>query len=89
MAKADERYCSRKLTPLNKYGLKLIALCCHLVGQAVDEDNEPITGLFAAGVETGTTDWDTYNMGLSGHSFSSAINSGRIAGQRATAYLSH
>ncbi len=56
--------------------------------QAVDEDNEPIPGLFAAGVETGATDWDTYNMGLSGHSFSFAINSGRIAGEGAAAYLS-
>jgi len=55
--------------------------------QVLDKEDKLIPGLFAAGVETGATDWDTYNMELSGHSFGFAINSGRIAGEEAVRYL--
>jgi fumarate reductase flavoprotein subunit len=54
--------------------------------EALDKEDEPIGGLYAAGVETGATDWDSYNMWLSGHSFGFAINSGRIAGEEAAKY---
>ncbi len=47
----------------------------------------PIRGLYAAGVETGGTDADTYNVLLSGHSFGFTINSGRIAGENAARYV--
>jgi fumarate reductase flavoprotein subunit len=55
--------------------------------EALGTNDEPIPGLYAAGVETGTTDWDTYNMRLSGHSFSYTVNGGRIAGEEAARYV--
>jgi fumarate reductase flavoprotein subunit len=57
--------------------------------EALDKEDEPIKGLYAAGVETGATDWDSYNMWLSGHSFGFAINSGRIAGEEAAKYVAN
>jgi fumarate reductase flavoprotein subunit len=55
--------------------------------EALDKEDEPVPGLYAAGIETGTTDWDTYNINLPGHSFGFAINSGRIAGEEAARYV--
>jgi len=55
--------------------------------EGVDKQDEPIPGLYAAGVETGAKDWDSYNMWLSGHSFGYAINGGRIAGEEAAKYV--
>lgn len=55
--------------------------------EALDTQDEPIPGLYAVGIETGATDWDTYNMPLSGHSFGFTINSGRIAGEEAVKYI--
>ena len=55
--------------------------------EAIDLKDEPVPGLYAAGIETGTTDWDTYNINLPGHSFGFAINSGRIAGEEAAKYV--
>ena len=43
-------------------------------------------GLYAAGVDTGGTDADTYNFALTDHSFGFAINGGRIAGENAANY---
>jgi fumarate reductase flavoprotein subunit len=54
--------------------------------EALDKEDEPIPGLYAAGIETGATDWDSYNMWLSGHSFGFTINTGRIAGEEAARY---
>jgi fumarate reductase flavoprotein subunit len=56
--------------------------------QALDKNDEPIPGLYAAGNETGATDGDSYNMWLSGHSFAFAVNTGRIAGEEAARYIS-
>lgn len=56
--------------------------------EALDKEDDPIPGLYAAGIETGGTDWDSYNMWLSAHSFGFAINSGRIAGEEAAKYVS-
>ncbi len=56
--------------------------------EVVDPEDMPIPGLYAAGVEAGGTDGDTYNMQLSGHSSSFAIGGGRIAGREAARYLS-
>jgi fumarate reductase flavoprotein subunit len=58
----------------------------HLM-EAVDEQDNPIPGLYAAGVETGGTDWGTYNGNLSAHSFGFSIVGGRLAAQNAVAYL--
>ncbi len=89
-----ERY---YLTPLRKppfyalrCGLKMTAIhggikINHRM-EALDKEDEPIPGLYAAGIETGATEWDSYNMGISGHAFGFAINSGRIAGEEASKY---
>jgi fumarate reductase flavoprotein subunit len=55
--------------------------------EALDKEDDPIPGLYAAGIETGATEWDSYNMGVSGHAFGFAINSGRIAGEEAVKYV--
>lgn len=55
--------------------------------EVVDNDERPIAGLFAAGVETGCTDVSTYDIQLTGHSFGFSVASGRIAGEQAAAYL--
>lgn len=54
--------------------------------EVLDEKDNPIPGLFAAGDDTGGVDSDTYNMDLPGHSFGFAINTGRIAGENAVKY---
>ncbi len=55
--------------------------------EALNRNDDPIPGLYAAGNEMGATDWDSYNMALSGHAFGYAINSGRIAGEEAAKYV--
>ena len=54
--------------------------------EVLNEKNYPITGLYAAGVDIGGTDSDTYNANLLGHSFGFTINSGRIAGENAAKF---
>lgn len=54
--------------------------------QVMTEEDEPIPGLYAAGVETGAKDWHSYNMWLSGHAFGFTVNTGRIAGEEAAKY---
>jgi len=55
--------------------------------EALNNEDVPIPGLYAAGVETGGNDSDTYNYVLTGHSFGFAVNSGRIAGENAARYV--
>jgi fumarate reductase flavoprotein subunit len=55
--------------------------------EVLNHQDKPICGLYAAGVETGGTDSDTYNVNLAGHSFGFTINSGRIAGENAAEYI--
>ncbi len=55
--------------------------------EVMNKDEHPIPGLYAAGVETGAKDWDSYNMWLAGHSFGYTINGGRIAGEEAAKYV--
>ncbi len=51
--KADEKYCANKLSLLHQYGLKVIAISCHLVGQAVcdliDDRHKSILPLYIWG----------------------------------------
>jgi fumarate reductase flavoprotein subunit len=54
--------------------------------EVIDKMDNPIDGLYAAGDDTGDVDSGTYNMDLPGHSFSFAINSGRIAGESAAQF---
>ncbi len=54
--------------------------------EVLNQQDIPIRGLYAAGVDIGGTDADTYNLILSGHSFGFTVNSGRIAGENAARY---
>ena len=51
--KADEKYCANKLSLLHQYGLKVIAISCHLAGQAVcdliDDRHKSILPLYIWG----------------------------------------
>ena len=55
--------------------------------EVLDTKDTPIPGLYAAGVETGGTDSDTYDSHLTGHSFGFTVNSGRIAGETAAKFI--
>jgi fumarate reductase flavoprotein subunit len=55
--------------------------------EVLNHQDSPIPGLYAAGVDTGGWEWDTYNITLAGHSFGFAVNSGRVAGENAAKYV--
>lgn len=55
--------------------------------EVLDKAGSPISGLFAAGVDTGGWQGDTYaGRDLAGSAFGFAINSGRIAAETAVSY---
>jgi fumarate reductase flavoprotein subunit len=54
--------------------------------EVLKEQNIPIKGLFAAGVDTGGTESNTYNFYLSGHAFGFSVYTGRISGENAAKY---
>jgi fumarate reductase flavoprotein subunit len=56
--------------------------------EVLNHQLRPIPGLYAAGVDTGGWEGDTYNGVLAGHTFGFALNSGRIAGENAVKYIS-
>jgi fumarate reductase flavoprotein subunit len=56
--------------------------------EVIDNNHKPIPGLYAAGVDTGGWSPDTYCADLPGTAFGFAINSGRIAGESASQFLS-
>jgi fumarate reductase flavoprotein subunit len=51
--------------------------------EVLDKQDEPIPGLYAAGVVAGGWESETYCDKLSGHTSGFALNSGRIAGENA------
>lgn len=51
--------------------------------EVVDEREEPIPGVFAAGIDTGGWANEHYNSHLAGHAFGFSIYTGRIAGENA------
>lgn len=55
--------------------------------EVLNHKDNPISGLYAAGVDTGGWEADNYNAILSGTTFGFAINSGRIAGENAADYV--
>lgn len=55
--------------------------------EVMNKKDKPIPGVFAAGVDVGGWETETYNARLSGGTFSFALNSGRIAGESAAAYI--
>jgi fumarate reductase flavoprotein subunit len=56
--------------------------------EALDTDDNTIPGLYAAGSTAGCWESESYCYHLTGHLVGFALNSGRIAGENAVAYLS-
>jgi fumarate reductase flavoprotein subunit len=56
--------------------------------EVLNDQDKPIPGLYAAGVDTGGWESDTYCIILAGATFGFAVNSGRIAGENAAKYVS-
>jgi fumarate reductase flavoprotein subunit len=56
--------------------------------QVLDKQDNPIPGLYAAGVDTGGWESETYCSRMSGHAFGFSINSGRLAGESAARFVS-
>jgi fumarate reductase flavoprotein subunit len=54
--------------------------------EVVDERDNPIPGLYAAGVEVAGREAGTYNSAMPGHSFGFTVHSGRIAGENAAEF---
>ena len=57
--------------------------------EVLNDQDKPIPGLYAAGVDTGGWESDTYCIILAGATFGFAINSGRIAGENTAKYVSN
>lgn len=55
--------------------------------EVLDKKGNPIPGLYAAGVDAGGWESDTYCDRLSGSAFGFAVNSGRIAGENAAEFV--
>lgn len=55
--------------------------------EVLNHQNMPIPGLFAAGVDIGGWEPDTYCDALSGAAFGFSVNSGRIAGENANVFV--
>jgi fumarate reductase flavoprotein subunit len=55
--------------------------------RVLDNSGDPIPGLWAGGADTGGWEGPTYNFKTAGKTLSFALVSGRIAGERAVAYL--
>jgi fumarate reductase flavoprotein subunit len=56
--------------------------------EALDTEDNPIPGLYAAGSTAGCVESESYCYRLTGHLLGWALNSGRIAGENATKYIS-
>jgi fumarate reductase flavoprotein subunit len=56
--------------------------------EALDTDDNPIPGLYAAGSTAGCWESESYCYRLTGHLVGFALNSGRIAGENAVEFLS-
>jgi fumarate reductase flavoprotein subunit len=77
------------------YAIKSIAALLDTIGgividqkmRVIDLENNPIPGLFAAGVVTSGWESEIYCSELSASAFGFAINSGRIAAENAAEYL--
>ena len=78
------------------YAIKGHASICDAIGgikinenmEALDKEDNPIPGLYAAGSTAGCWESESYCYRLTGHLIGFALNSGRIAGENAVAYLS-
>ena len=78
------------------YAIKGQGFICEALGgikinenmEALDAEDNPIPGLYAAGATTGAWESESYNYRLTGHLVGFALNSGRIAGENAVRYIS-
>jgi fumarate reductase flavoprotein subunit len=88
----------RYLRPLHTppyYAIKGHVAICDAYGgikinenmEAIDTDDNPIPGLYAAGSTAGCWESEKYCERLTGHLVGWALNSGRIAGENAVKYL--
>jgi fumarate reductase flavoprotein subunit len=90
----DQAYLRPLLTP-PYYAIKCQGFICEALGgikinenmEALDNQDRPIPGLYAAGATTGAWESESYNYRLTGHLVGFALNSGRIAGENAAKYL--
>lgn len=90
----DRRYLSPLRTP-PYYAIKCDRRFDNTIGgikinhhmEVINHQDSPIRGLYAAGVDTGGWQIDTYDCILSGTSIGFAINSGRIGGENAAKYV--
>lgn len=77
------------------YGIKCHVICLDTIGgikinhhmEVLNQLDAPISGLYAGGNAAGGWESDTYCMLLPGSAFGFAINSGRIAGENASKYV--
>ncbi len=90
---------TKYLRPIRRapyYVIKGHASICDAIGgikinenmEVLDTAEKPISGLYAAGSTTGCWESESYCYHLTGHLVGFALNSGRIAGENAAAYLS-
>jgi fumarate reductase flavoprotein subunit len=90
----DQKYLRPLRTP-PYYAIRCHASICDAYGgikinenmEVLDTSDNPIPGLYAAGSTTGCWESESYCFHLTGHLVGFAINSGRIAGENAVAYL--
>jgi fumarate reductase flavoprotein subunit len=91
----DRRYLLPLRTP-PYYAVKAHVGLCDTYGgikinekmEALDTDDNPIPGLYAAGTTAGCWESESYCYRLTGHLVGFALNSGRIAGENVVKYLS-
>lgn len=91
----DLRYLNALRTP-PFYGIRCYSSFLGTVGgikispamEVLDTRGKPILGLYAAGVDTGGWEGDTYNPALAGSTLGFTIHSGRIAGENAAKHAS-
>jgi fumarate reductase flavoprotein subunit len=93
---AKERRYLLPLTDAPFYAIKGLSVLLDTIGgirinermEVLDTQNDPIPGLYAAGVVTSGWESETYCSTLSASAFGFAINSGRIAGENAFRHAS-
>ena len=93
---AKERRYLLPLTSPPYYAIKGLSVILDTIGgirinehmQVLDNQNNPVPGLYAAGVVTSGWESEIYCSNLSASAFGFAINSGRIAGEEALQFAS-
>ncbi len=92
---AKEREYLRPLKEAPFYAMRCVTMTLGTLGgikinektEALDGEENPIPGLYAAGNDASGMYGDSYNIYLSGGTLGFAVNSGRMAGENALAYI--